>query len=537
MEKLLRGLKKNNSTKKKTIGKICKTIGGAILALSLAVSNLAGVYPTKKAYAAGTRKALQMVTNATAANIEGAQASKVYFGNYYQNSSSSKDPIEWRVLQNSGSRLFLFADKNLDCKAYNDSNTSVTWDSCTLHDWLNGGSGGNFYQEAFSGKERQAIATTSVIAQANPYYPATPFGGNTNDKVFLLSIQELAETAYGFTNVGRNITSNTTYATSQGAHDYSGNGIWWLRSPGSVDYSAVFVRYDGFVGLHGNYVDDQNDEGDAVRPAFNLDLSSVILTSAAAGGKSSGNPGADALREVAAYSGNEWKLTLLDDGTFGNNANGHAGFSASRVDSGAVAAGNNITVSYSGANTGSNEYVSAILVSATNENNPLYYGRIANNSASSTGADITIPSGLAAGDYKIKVFAEQYNGDEMTDYASAFGTIDLVVEAAPASPAPTPSTPSDGPVDYFADLKSAFDYAITLGGNRTVTWNRDSVLNYDIMKLLAENPSITLAFSYTYEDMDYLVTIPGRLAKPDPEIPIYGPLYLYGTYGGTAKKN
>ena len=97
--------------------------------------------------------------------------------------------------------------------------------------------------------------------------------------------------------------------------------------------------------------------------------------------------------------------------------------------------------------------------------------------------------------------------------------------------APASGTASE---DYFADLKSAIEYARALGGNRTVTWNRDCVLDYDIMKLLSENPSITLAFSYTYDGFDYTVTIPGRLAKPDPEIPIYGPPYLCGMYGGTA---
>ncbi len=514
---------------------------GVLLGVMLAAVTCVGVVPqmTLTAYAAGTRKNLQMVTNATAANIEGAQASNVYFGTYKQSSDGNngynRDPIKWRVLQNSGSRLFLLADKNLDCKKYNDSNISVTWDSCTLHDWLNGGSGGNFYQEAFSGKEKQAIATTSVMAQANPYYQGTPFGGNTNDKVFLLSIQEVTETAYGFTDNYSRKAANTTYATGQGAYDDNGIGAWWLRSSGSDDSNAATVSDPGYVHMYGHDVDSGVV---AVRPAFNLNLSSVILISAASGGKSSGTVGAGALTAVGDYLGNDWKVTLLDDGTFGNNANGHAGFSASRVDSGAVAAGNSITVSYSGANTGSNEYVSAIIVSASNENNPLYYGRIANNSASSTGADITIPSGLAAGDYKLKVFAEQYNGDYMTDYVSAFSTINVTVEAASSGPTtppnPAPSTPQGDSVDYFADLKSAFDYAIALGGNRTVTWNRDCVLNYDVMKLLAENPSITLAFSYTYEDMDYLVTIPGSLAKPDPTIPIYGPLYLYGMYGGTA---
>ena len=41
-----------------------------------------------------------------------------------------------------------------------------------------------------------------------------------------------------------------------------------------------------------------NNKTVAVRPAFNLDLSSVLFTSAAAGGKSSGTVGADALNAV-----------------------------------------------------------------------------------------------------------------------------------------------------------------------------------------------------------------------------------------------
>ncbi|MCC8028491.1 MAG: hypothetical protein LIO75_01600 [Lachnospiraceae bacterium] len=57
-----------------------------------------------------------------------------------------------------------------------------------------------------------------------------------------------------------------------------------------------------------------NSDGDAARPALNLDLDSVLFTSAAADGKSSGAAGADALTEVPDYSGSEWKLTILDTG-------------------------------------------------------------------------------------------------------------------------------------------------------------------------------------------------------------------------------
>ncbi len=483
---------------------------GVLLGVMLAAVTCVGILPqmTLTAYAAGTGKNLQMVTSATAANIEGAQVSNVYFGNYYQNSSSSKDPIKWKVLQNSGSRLFLLADKNLDCKKYNE--TPVTWESCTLRDWLNGTdayTNNNFINTAFSETEISSIADSSVVNSDNPDY-GTSGGNNTTDKVFLLSIAEVRNGTYGFTDDDSRVASNTTYATNQGANGYNGNGFWWLRSSGRDDFLAAIVEDDGNVHTYGFVVDDG---GDVVRPAFNLNLSSIIFTSAAEDGKSSGNLGADALTSVADYTGNDWKLTIADSA--------RNGFSASCTNPDALVPGGTAQISYSGALTGTNEYVSAIITDASDT--VLYYGNIASCAAASGTASINIPAGAPSG-FKLYVFQEKCNGNNKTDYSSA-----LINLTAPAS-----GTASE---DYFADLKSAFDYAMALGGNRTVTWNRDCVLNYDIMKLLSENPSITLAFSYTYEDVDYKVTIPGRLAKPDPTIPIYGPLYLYGMYGGTAK--
>ena len=50
------------------------------------------------------------------------------------------------------------------------------------------------------------------------------------------------------------------------------------------------------------------------------------------------------------------------------------------------------------------------------------------------------------------------------------------------------------------------------------------------MKTLEDNSKITLVFSYTYQGLDYKVTIPGKNAKAYIMIPWYGPLYLYGNY-------
>ena len=191
----------------------------------------------------------------------------------------------------------------------------------------------------------------------------------------------------------------------------------------------------------------------AARPAFNLDLNSVLFTSAAAGGKSSGAAGADALTSVSDYTGNEWKLTLLD------NSRSSFTVDASEAETSAEVgySGWSIPIAYSGAQTGANEYVSALLCDSSG--NVLYYGNIAQNSASGT-ASINIPAGLAAGSYSLKVFSEQYNGDYMTDYASALQEISLNVLSKEATPQAvfTATGDSSGTLsDVDASMKYSMD--------------------------------------------------------------------------------
>ena len=86
--------------------------------------------------------------------------------------------------------------------------------------------------------------------------------------------------------------------------------------------------------------------------------------------------------------------------------------------------------------------------------------------------------------------------------------------------------------DYSDELSSELKTAIDLGGQQTVTWNKGTALPYDIMKTLQDNPNITLVFSYTYENVDFKVTLNGKNVKAYKNIPWYGPLYLYKYYGG-----
>ena len=90
---------------------------------------------------------------------------------------------------------------------------------------------------------------------------------------------------------------------------------------------------------------------------------------------------------------------------------------------------------------------------------------------------------------------------------------------------------AETPNDYLEPLRGELKAEIALGGERTVTWDQGTALPYDIMKTLQDNPGVTLIFSYTYQGIDYKVTISGKDAKAYTEIPWYGPLYLYEHYG------
>ena len=159
------------------------------------------------------------------------------------------------------------------------------------------------------------------------------------------------------------------------------------------------------------------DDSLGVRPAFNLNLQSVIFKSAAVGGKPIAE-GDQNFSAISTYSGNEWKLTLSDVGT-AEAPGAHAGFALGKVSK----SGGTFTISYSGAAVGENEYVSAVIVNASGE--VTAYGRIAKATASGT-VTINTSSFMSETD-KLYIFNEQCNGDYKTDYASE------LIEAVPSS--------------------------------------------------------------------------------------------------------
>ena len=330
-------------------------------------------------------------------NVNTATAPTVYFGQNHEN-----NPAAWRVIGYDGSGVtssqgditllaagamgvIPFVDAILN-NEYAPSNLKATIDALAE----------KLTTEENAAVKKRALTSGSYDGENTDCVA----GGQVDNAVFWpLSAKEA-------------IAVNNDLRALDPAHPNWVTTGWWLRSPGSDKYRLAVVRSEGSVQYSGFSVLIFNNHR-TVRPAFNLNLNSVLFASAAVGGKPDGG-----LTPIPEYSGNEWKLTLLDSRR--NFAVTEKTVSAAPDDT--------VTLNYKGATTGKNEYISVILA---DNNGAQYYGRVAQPTAESGTVEIKIPSDIAPGDYTMKVFSEQYNGDCKTDLASAFADVTLTVESQP----------------------------------------------------------------------------------------------------------
>ncbi|MBO5523771.1 MAG: hypothetical protein J5986_08885, partial [Roseburia sp.] len=202
--------------------------------------------------------------------------------------------IKWRVLQNDGNTLFVVADKGLDCKDYNEEYKAITWENCTLREWLNN----DFYGTVFSSAEQGAVVEQTVVNEDNPSY-GTEGGNNTKDKVYLLSVGEVTNPSYGFCEDYNTYSASRWVQTSDFAHvrgvktyrnsDTGGNAncYWWLRSPGYGTSIASRVHHYGGGNPNGTV----NCSTDAVVPALHINLSSHLWSLTNGGTSGEGGDG------------------------------------------------------------------------------------------------------------------------------------------------------------------------------------------------------------------------------------------------------
>ena len=183
---------------------------------------------------------------------------------------------------------------------------------------------------------------------------------------------------------------------------------WWTRSSNEVyGYGSWTIHPDGRSGSALNV-----DYDAAVRPAMEMDLSSVLFISAAEHGKV-----ADLTTPIAEYAGDEWKLTLHDSD--------RDDFTAKTV----LVNGSVLEVEYKNAKVGDNEYISAVIKDA--DGSISRYARVVQLDGTTNGTrgraaiDLT---GIDMTGKTLCVFNEQFNGDHKTDYAGALREVKLTDE-------------------------------------------------------------------------------------------------------------
>ena len=96
------------------------------------------------------------------------------------------------------------------------------------------------------------ILTTTVdnSAESTGYSSNSYACENTEDKIFLLSYQDVINANYGFLSDNTRQKKTTDYAQAHGAYtntsnSYAGNGMWWLRSPSAKWLEVLIVDSNG----------------------------------------------------------------------------------------------------------------------------------------------------------------------------------------------------------------------------------------------------------------------------------------------------
>ena len=339
------------------------------------------------------QKTIQLGTDALSKNVNTATAPTVYFGQDHEN-----NPGAWRVIDYDGNsaagtagNMTLLAANNMGLSKFGASNAYADSALKEAIDAL---------ADKLTAKETDAVEKRTLASgnydEENTDGVAGP--AVSNAVFWPLSSKEA------------NAVNNDLRVVDP-EHPGWASSYWWLRSP-DEDYSTAFVAGRGEVRYYGGY---STSKEFGVRPAFDLNLDSVLFASAAVGGKPDGG-----LQPVSPnYTGNEWKLTLYDSK--------RNDFSRTTWEVSASTKGGTVEISYTDAKTGANEYISALIFDDVG--NVIYYGRSNASLTEKDGtAQLTIPAGFAEGTYTLKVFNEQYNGDRKTDLASGFADVTLTVE-------------------------------------------------------------------------------------------------------------
>lgn len=195
----------------------------------------------------------------------------IIFGSYEQdnNLDNGVEPLEWNVIKEEDGKVLLICKYGIEAKQYHTSDDDVTWETCSLRQWLNH----DFIDTAF-GAEKVDIQL-SILENKDGILSQ---GGNTTqDYVFLLSEEEFNEnmkfdartqlSEYAREKVDKVYTNGKALART------------WLRTPGSAQNATAVIDIRGHLNREGDY----NWMGvNAVRPVMWVRKTPEIETQMAA---------------------------------------------------------------------------------------------------------------------------------------------------------------------------------------------------------------------------------------------------------------
>ena len=335
--------------------------------------------------------------------------SYVYYGKY------NEEDVRYRVLDRRTNKFSSQSDSNrntmlMDCDialyegdfANLGASNPCEWEFSDVRRQLNGDA--LLTKEgSFTAIERETIAESTVDeSMYTPLY---------NDKIFLLDVKDVNNEAYGYGGAG--------YSASRSKEGISfRTGAGWLLRTASDDQSGIYrVRRETTSSDRFGVAYYRVDTGYSyVSPAFNVDLSSVVLSSLNRYSASSGGAG---------ETGAEYTLALKDSG-LGIKATG-----ASKIDK-----NGNVSISYSVTDNSSLSTPDSIVAVVTNgvwtgegwsEGAELLQSKKAALSGTKGTLKFKLDSSIT-GDYNIYILAMDESHPYETDYASAPVAVTMTAE-------------------------------------------------------------------------------------------------------------
>ena len=350
------------------------------------------------------------------------------------------------------------------------------------------------YQTRFTSQERAAIMKTKKTSETLTTYDYGVYSNgmiNGGDKIgwrssdyqaygsplegdylFLLSAREAVNSSYGF-ETSNYYSDGTTYKNRVFSRG------WWLRSGCSGNFSRVAAVLTDGSGDNGY---NSNDSG-ALRCALNINLSSVICSSASGASSSSSfaslsqnaNSGTAGSSESTSNSS---KLTIYDSTNRGSFSLAPTAITA--------APGTRLTFIYSGAVSG--DRITALLYKTSGTTkNPVYYANIkAASAGSGNSVSVTLPSDLDEDSYTLKIMTEQVNGGTYTNYAGYKDVALTVTSSLTSIVTSTTDTTAPNVTNVYKNGNDGTYFKLTVsdsGGLALITNSNGTSLLKDIYSL------------------------------------------------------